>query len=271
MMTLTILLSAILAAEADAPAGVSTHADHERLEQILRRPSFQQWKRRQTSTAVDPVTFWESLANRFDRFLGPVRWLAEQLSSLWQWLKDVWEWWFGPEKPRSSRAGSSGISSLLMTGGWIALIVVVPLLIYMMATLGRRAAVIAPTHILSRHQIRQALESGEALSMSDQGWIDLARQLEAEGDTRAIYRALYLALLSGLHRRGMIDFRLTRTNWYYVDRFRGAGTDRDIFRNLTRLFDDVWYGGRPAYVTGVEQVRQQVQSLLANTGATHAS
>jgi Domain of unknown function (DUF4129) len=67
-------------------------------------------------------------------------------------------------------------------------------------------------------------------------------RLEDEKNFRAMYRALYLALLAGLHAAGKIDHHRNRTNWAYVQHFRGPGEERDLFGDLTGLFDRVWYG-----------------------------
>ena len=80
---------------------------------------------------------------------------------------------------------------------------------------------------------------------------------------RAVYRALYLALLSGLHAANKIDFRKTRTNWTYVRGYRGPEPEKVTFTSLTALFDRVWYGEQPAAQSSIPEVRRRVAWLLA--------
>jgi hypothetical protein len=121
--------------------------------------------------------------------------------------------------------------------------------------------------VLSREQVREALESGEALALGTPQWMAEADRLAQQGDLRAVFRALYLALLSGLHTQGRIDFRRSRTNWTYVRRFRGVETDRRIFATLTSLFDRVWYGLKHPSGASFERVRGQVAALLSGEKA----
>ena len=101
-----------------------------------------------------------------------------------------------------------------------------------------------------------------------------ADRLAAEQDFRAVYRALYLALLSGLHTAGKIEHSLTRTNWTYVQRYRGPGEERQTFGDLTALFDRVWYGRKPADGNDLPTIQQKVATLtdakLSNAALSRA-
>ena len=125
----------------------------------------------------------------------------------------------------------------------------------------------AQAAVLSREQVREALDSGSALALDTPQWLVEADRLAREGDFRAVYRALYLALLSGLHSRGKIDFRRSRTNWTYVRRFRGEGQQRSVFAALTERFDRVWYGLKRGDESSLPTVKRQVASLLGGENA----
>ena len=109
----------------------------------------------------------------------------------------------------------------------------------------------------------QALAEGEALAFQSPEWLDEADRLAAEREFRAVYRALYLALLSGLHAANKIDFRKTRTNWTYVRGYRGPEPEKAAFTSLTALFDRVWYGEQPAAHSSIPDLRRRVAWLLA--------
>jgi hypothetical protein len=87
---------------------------------------------------------------------------------------------------------------------------------------------------------RQDLES--ALAKAPRGWWSDADSLAAKGEFRAALRALYLAVLSSLHRRGAIEYDAARSNWDYVRAFKGALHELPPFRSLTLRFDFAWYG-----------------------------
>ena len=69
-------------------------------------------------------------------------------------------------------------------------------------------------------------------------------------------------MLSHLHGAGKIDFRKNRTNWSYVSRFKGSDEQRRLFRGLTALFDDVWYGLKPPRGVNIDTVKDQVAQLM---------
>jgi hypothetical protein len=111
------------------------------------------------------------------------------------------------------------------------------------------------------------MESGEALAAESSQWLGEADQLAQEQDLRRAYRALYLALLSGLHRQQAIDFRPNRTNWRYVQQFRGHESQRQRLSQLTRRFDQIWYGHRDPEPAAMQQAKAKVQALLGQSGA----
>ena len=266
-MMLILFLSTALAADATAQVAPEVGKAREKLERILARAEFQQWKRREERKMVDKTSFIERWADQLKWFDGYFSWLNNKMFTFWDWIRDLWKRWFGSGRDRSpGESGGMGTAQLLQAAGWIVLISLVPLLTYVIVQVSRNTHVPTSARILSRELVRDALDSGQALSLSKQEWMEVADTLQEEGDFRSLYRALYLALLSGLHQRGSIDFRLSRTNWHYVQRFRGTPADQQIFGSLTELFDDVWYGGREAPRSRIEEFRQQVRTLLAQTG-----
>jgi hypothetical protein len=114
----------------------------------------------------------------------------------------------------------------------------------------------------SRQRLREAMDSGEALAAASPEWLAEADQLTEEADLRRSFRALYLALLSGLHRAERIDFRRNRTNWTYVRQFRGEGDQRQRLSQLTEQFDAIWYGRQSPEQASMQRAKQQVRTLL---------
>jgi hypothetical protein len=73
-------------------------------------------------------------------------------------------------------------------------------------------------------------------------WLADADAAAAAGEFRRAVRALYLALLSALCRRGVLRYDPARTNGEYVRQFRGSSDDRTTFRRVTNVSDAAIYG-----------------------------
>jgi hypothetical protein len=91
--------------------------------------------------------------------------------------------------------------------------------------------------------------------------------MAARGDFRGALRAIYLAVLSALHRRGAIEYDPTRSNWDYVRAFRGGLEELPSFRDLTRRFDFAWYGRLGADAMGYDAAKELAGPLVAKGGA----
>ena len=239
------------------PAGDAEAAQadpHRQLQQILARPLYQRWKLRQMRAQT---------TRRESTILASLRRAVESAA---EWIGDVLSGWLrgltGPNLPLPGDI--TNFLTILKTAAWtvLGLIVAFVAVLLILALAGRGSAGSA-ARVLSREQVHQALERGEALAMDGSRWLEQAGRLADERDLRGVYRALYLGLLSGLHAGGKIDFRRHRTNWTYVSRFAGPSDERDVFTGLTHLFDDVWYGRKPPADLDIESVRRRVTQLLA--------
>ena len=239
---------------------VVTSDPHKHLDHILRRPLFQRWRLRQQ----------RALTRRESDILEGLR---EMLEAAMKPIGDFLDWLMrrvaapGEGGPWGLLGG--GLATILKTLGWIAIAGLVVFFAVLFYKLLRSRS--GPTHaarVLSRERIKEALDAGEALALDGAGWLREAERLAGEKNFRAMYRALYLSLLSGLHSAGKIDFRKNRTNWTYVERFRGEDKERDVFASLTDLFDRVWYGFLIPESTALADIKGQVVFLLGGGGAS---
>lgn len=219
---------------------------------------------------------WEQIKAFGRSLLNLWHYIADPLGQLFQ---DFWKWLKGlfpspsssPALPSAPGGWNFDFATIIRIVGWVLLAVVIVvlgvLLFKRMRATPRRGR---STRVLSREQVRSALETGEALALEGHEWVEQADKMLAEKDLRAVYRALYLAMLAGLHTAGKIDFRRTRTNWFYVRRFKGDEADRNIFGDLTELFDQVWYGSQPARIDEVSRVKAKVVSLVGEAALAPA-
>lgn len=247
---------------APAPAA---ETPRRRLREILRRPIYQRWRLRQERAEVH----------------------EEEKGGVWQWLSDRWSAVMGrvvdaladlfpkrrrPPPPTGDGAAGAGeggttLGDVMKVFGWTVLCLLGAWLLWLLFKYlrgVRRAG--AGAHVLGRVRAREALESGEALALDGAEWLAEAERFASEHDFRAMYRALYLGLLSGLHAANKIDFRRNRTNWTYVARFRGPDDERDTFASLTSVFDRVWYGAKDPGSLSLDEVKTQVGRLLGRGG-----
>ena len=226
---------------------------HLQVRRILEQPIYQRWKLRQEQAeAADPgqSELNRSLRRLMDRWSD---WLDDWLRKRQRNLPNL------PAVP-----AVSGFGGKLRFVGWAILAAALAFCLFVLYSYLRKIrAGVSTARVLNREQVREALAGGEALAMTAPDWVREADRLVRERNFRAVYRALYLALLSGLHQAGKIDFRKDRTNWTYVHRYRGPDSERATFGALTGLFDTVWYGLKPAEDTSVDAIKQQMTALMA--------
>lgn len=234
----------------------------ERLSQILKEPLFQRWKIRQLRAQEG-----SGEGGGVSAYLPSTDWLAEVWEKFWDSL-------FGQP--------SAGVPSSVSSAGPVDL----SGLFYMIAVLICVVAVIVlivlVAHLLARRQhyssgstrsgsLNEALVEGDALAAESSVWLGQASALAQGEDLRLAFRALYLALLSGLHDSGLIRFRRQATNWMYVRGYRGSEEERLLFSTITDRFDRVWYGKQILDVAVFDEARQEVARLLEPTGEGDAS
>ena len=98
----------------------------------------------------------------------------------------------------------------------------------------------------------------DALAHTPEDWRRRAERLAAGGDRSEALRALYLELLSGLHRAGAIDYDHSRTNTAYVFDLPLGHPARPPFLSLTRRFDSAVYG---AHQPGADDLRRAMDDV----------
>lgn len=75
-------------------------------------------------------------------------------------------------------------------------------------------------------------------------WLQIAEQLEQEGEYRKAVRALYVACLLKLDEAGVARFIRTQTNWEHLARIESS-LQKPASLNMrtpTKEFDVIWYG-----------------------------
>lgn len=222
------------------------------LAQVMQDPMFHRWQLRQQRAAGKSPAMLKSILQE------AAKWRNELLHWLGSIMPHPSSNWFGGG---NSSTGMEIVAILRWVAYIIGGVLLLLLLIVIVRAL-RSSRQTGSTQIVSRQRIREALEKGEALATDSPQWIEEANRLAQEKDLRLAYRAMYLALLSGLHDRRAITFHQHRTNWTYVQHFQGPQGQCQAFSRLTSLFDDVWYGLRVPTAEKLVAVKAQVDHLL---------
>lgn len=250
---LALLLAAVCLAPLARALADTTQSPQQQLQQVMQDPMFHRWQLRQKRAEGHTPAMIQSLLDQAAEWRQKIaRWIGS-------WFPKSSHHWFGGGPSVSS------IDTFLSLLKWTAYVVGGLLLLALIVVLIRAIRAgrnTKQTAVVSRQRIREALEKGEALATESTQWIQEAHRLAQENDLRLAYRAMYLALLSGLHRQRTINFHPHRTNWTYVQHFKGDRQNRSAFSKLTSLFDDVWYGLRPPTAEKLASVQQQVDHLL---------
>ncbi len=87
----------------------------------------------------------------------------------------------------------------------------------------------------------------------------------AEGRLRRAVRLLYLKLLKQMTDRGMIDWRIDKTNRDYL-RELDASPLREPFAEATRAFEYVWYGDFAIDAASFSSIRAMFDGLAGSVG-----
>ena len=142
-------------------------------------------------------------------------------------------------------AHASGIS----TGGWLGIVVILGLVALVVVVVLRRVGGVR------RNAARtDPLMTGRVLGATEHR--TNAETAAAAGQFAEAIRERLRAIVRELETRGVIDTRPGRTaDELAADAGRALPQHADALRAATRVFDDVWYGARPATAAGYAIVR----------------
>jgi hypothetical protein len=226
-----------------------------RVKEILSRPEFENVIEQEKGDGVEDAKAPDEPG-----------WFARLLKRFLEWLDELFkkDKNQGDDAPLDAPTGSRDMAgaNVVMI---VALVVVAAALIYILARSINRKKPDETALDESGGLSQQPLEKDamSALSKPPETWAGLADELAARGDFREAIRHLYLALLSRLHRDGVIDYDPTLSNWEYLFAFKGASTVKAGFKELTRRFDFAWYGNEGVDSGAWSIFRRTAEPMLA--------
>lgn len=222
---------------------------------ILERPEFQE---------PAPVVENPEVENEDDE----PGWLSKLIRDFFEWLRKR-----EPQERDTPKIDgpsvSMGAANAVMIGAIVLVVAVLLVILIRSVKLKDKSnAVLDESNGLQQQPL--AHDAMSALSKPSETWAGLADELAARGEYREAIRHLYLALLSRLHRDGVIDYDPTFSNWEYLFAFKGSSSAKTAFKELTRRFDFAWYGKLGVDALAWTMFRQITEPLLAppTEGAT---
>ena len=238
-------------------AQADARATQARARDILARPEFQvpepQTEKAEDTEGTEPPGPWQKF-----------------LQGLAKWLEELFKRSASETPTRRPDAGAAGMSVANLLVVVLVAGVVVVLALVLLRALGKdpKADEGSQLDVSTQDAATLAADPTNALSRPPEGWAHLADELAARGEYREAVRSLYLALLSRLHREGVIHYDTTLSNWDYLRQFRSRREWLPSFRELTRRFDFAWYGNLPVGAEGYHAFRALCAPMLATTPAT---
>lgn len=188
--------------------------------------------------------------------------LAEGIGRVWRWVKelvrDIIEWLFRvffelgvPAETPGMRWLVIGVTILIAL-----LIVVIAIQVVRRARRGRNPTLVSSEPIASRRD-------DDPLSRGATEWERYAAQLAASGKFREAIRAWYHAVLVTSYNTGVLHFRKGRTNWEYVATLAPSLPWRPEMIELTRRFEQEWYGADQSTPDALDHCSERAQRILS--------
>lgn len=180
------------------------------------------------------------------------RWIAEKIEKFAEWLGRFW--------PESDSKKLTTPSSMRWTvAGLVALILIV---------LGVLAfEVIRRSRKANKRAIEESPPLGstrddDPLSRGANEWERYAGQLAAAGRLREAIRAWYHAVLVTFYGANVLQFRKGRTNWEYVAAVGPENAWRPPFIELTRRFEEEWYGSEESDAETLDKCSDAARHII---------
>lgn len=176
-------------------------------------------------------------------------WIGERLAELADWILS-----FLPREASGKQPSGSVRGIVLFVSALIVMILIA--LALQVVRRGRAAAKVESAAMPAESR------DADPLSRGSNEWEQYAAQLAAAERWREAIRAWYHAVLVTLYSSGVLHFRKGRTNWEYVASIAPSHAWRAEFIELTRRFEQEWYGSRESSAGACDECRERALSIL---------
>lgn len=195
------------------------------------------------------IPLLERIANSISDML---EWLRKKFRQLLDWLFDL--------LPRQRDAEGRPMAGL----HWIVWAVVGAILLvilYLAFDVLRRSRARGPAEVETSTPIGSKQDE-DPLSRGSTEWERYAADLANAGRFREAIRAWYHAVLVTCYAAGILHFRKGRTNWEYIASLAPSLAWRPDAIELTRRFEQEWYGALQSTRDAYDACSERAQSVL---------
>jgi hypothetical protein len=207
------------------------------------------------SPALAEAKLKEVLSRReFHSVQGP-SWWDEQWAKFKQWLADLWDRLFG--NLHVNKSVGSAIS-------WMLIGVAFVILVWLIAR-----NLLAQSRAFGLH-----LQAPVRTHQSSREWANAAIAAANAGDFREAIHCAYWAAVYRLDEAGVWTLDATRTPREYLRLLKQDVPQRPAMREITRNFEVVWYGTKPASAGDFRVAVNELEKLgchLPSVAATESS
>ncbi len=181
-----------------------------------------------------------------------VIWTARQIGKFFEWLMRFW-----PDSDTKKKPASTGMRWTV--GSLVAMILmVIGVLAFEVVRRSRKAT---PLVVAESIPLRSSRDN-DPLSRGANEWERYAAQLAAAGRLREAIRAWYHAVLVTLYSANVLQFRKGRTNWEYVAALSPEIAWRPKIIDLTRRFEEEWYGSDQSSTDALDECSAAARGIL---------
>jgi hypothetical protein len=241
------------------PATVPPASLNAEIDKALQSPEYAWREVKKTETQGVFLRFLRSIAEIIQEWID---YISKKVHAFKEWL-------FGSSN-KGSASDNGGSSKAHITLVVLAIILVVLIAMIAYFTIRhrdrRKSILTAALPAKDRPDLEDEAVTPDALP--ENGWLDLARQLLDEGQTRLALRAVFLAILLALSQRGFVTIARYKTNMDYREdllrRKHAAPELLGAFAESSAIYESIWYGtheATPELVTIMRQYQERLRII----------
>ena len=185
-----------------------------------------------------------------------LEWIGKKIQDFYDW---VMSWWPRARRPDEDRSAFGGVPFIV-----IAIVIVIVGLLTLLALEVMRRSKRGERTPLVVSDPQASRRDEDPLSRGANEWERYAAQLAAAGRIREAIRAWYHAVLVTLYAAGILHFRKGRTNWEYIALLAPELPWRGAFVQLTRRFEEEWYGHEESTIETLDDCSARAKEILAS-------
>ncbi|HYM61812.1 MAG TPA: DUF4129 domain-containing protein [Thermoanaerobaculia bacterium] len=254
---LTVLIDQLRVSRGDQASAAADLDLLERLRKLESGKALERGGEIVTTTDVD-----KSMLSRFVDVLKKAgEWIGDKIQDFWDWLQKFWP---NTPQPKRQKVVPSVRTPALVTG--LVILIVAVLAVLAMEVIRRSRRKSAADQVTGS-SATWSKRDDDPMSRETGEWERYAGELAAAGRLREAIRAWYHAVLVALYTSGILHFRKGRTNWEYVSLLGPDLVWRPSFIQLTRRFEQEWYGCEQSSIDALDTCSSEARRILGSLGS----